>query len=112
MPAGRNVSMLMPAHYAAQHDSYLHSYITTGVSKVIGKVRRLEGRHRDGHTFPIDLAVSRVETPQGLNFAGVIHAIPEDESHASCTCNDKGIIVACNREYKLLVYVHVCMQPK
>lgn len=96
---GRNVSMLMPPIYAAQHDSFLHNYVTTGVSKVIGKVRRLEGRHRDGHTFPIDLAVSRVETPQGLNFAGVIHAIPEDEAVGLCTTNDKGIIISCNKAF-------------
>ncbi|RYE82399.1 MAG: PAS domain S-box protein, partial [Methanosarcinales archaeon] len=93
---GQNVSMLMPPFYAAQHDTFLHNYMTSGVAKVMGTIRRTEAKHKDGHTFPIDLAVNRVDTPQGTTFAGVIHAVPEDETAGLVSITDRGIVISCN----------------
>ena len=75
----RSVSKLMPVLHAQQHDSYLRAYMTTGIAKVIGIPRQLRGKTKDGLTFPMELAVSRVETPAGITFAGIIHALPEDD---------------------------------
>lgn len=67
---GNNVSMLMPAPFRDEHDSYLRRYQNTGKAHIIGMNRQLTARHRDGHTFPITLSVSEVDH-RGL-YLGVI----------------------------------------
>ncbi|WOJ93111.1 PAS domain S-box protein [Congregibacter variabilis] len=58
---GRNISMLMPSQHRKHHDDYLHQHLKTGRSRVIGKNRNMLALHRDGHSFPITLSVSKVE---------------------------------------------------
>ena len=70
---GQNVSMLMPSPYREEHDGYLARYLKTGEARIIGKGREVEGRHKDGTIFPVDLAVSRVNH-RGL-FTGIVRDI-------------------------------------
>lgn len=72
---GRNVSMLMPAPYHEEHDSYLERYCRTREARVIGKGREALARRKDGSVFPVDLAVSEVDHLQF--FTGVIRDITE-----------------------------------
>ena len=72
---GRNVSMLMPAAHREKHDGYLHRYQQTKQPHIIGTSREMLALHRDGHTFPISLAVEEM-TDLGL-FTGIISDIGE-----------------------------------
>ncbi|MFO0927611.1 MAG: PAS domain S-box protein [Gemmataceae bacterium] len=70
---GQNVRILMPSPFQEAHDGYLSEYQRTRVKRIIGAGREAQAIHKDGTTFPIDLAVSEVET-LGL-FTGIIRDI-------------------------------------
>jgi two-component system sensor kinase FixL len=59
---GQNVKMLMPAPYSGEHDQYLARYLETGEKRVIGTSRDVMARRSDGSLFPVDLAISEIES--------------------------------------------------
>ncbi|QYK42822.1 MAG: PAS domain S-box protein [Paracoccaceae bacterium] len=70
---GRNVKMLMPAHFREVHDAYIANYLRTGERKIIGIGREVEGRRKDGTVFPMDLSVGEARQDGGSIFVGIIH---------------------------------------
>ncbi len=74
---GRNVKVLMPSPRREEHDGYLARYLATGVARIIGIGREVEGLRRDGSTFPLDLAVSEVRYGGEVFFLGTLRDISE-----------------------------------
>lgn len=74
---GRNVSMLMPNPHRDAHDSYLRNYRATGVARIIGIGREVEGQRRDGSLFPMDLAISEVTRQGQPMYVGMVRDITE-----------------------------------
>ena len=74
---GQNVAALMPESYAREHDSYLEKYLRTGEKKIIGIGREVEGRRKDGTTFPADLAISETHLGDYRAFTGIVRDITE-----------------------------------
>lgn len=69
---GQNVNILMPSPYQHEHDHYLSRYLAEGAPKVIGRGREVVGKHRDGHNFPVWLAVNEVRLASERIFVGSI----------------------------------------
>jgi len=69
---GNNIKMLMTDRYSLNHDTYIGDYLRTGVKKVIGKAREVEGLKKDGSIFPLRLAVSETVVDGERIFTGVI----------------------------------------
>jgi two-component system sensor kinase FixL len=72
---GRNVDMLMPAPYQAEHDRYLKRYNETREARIIGIGREVRARRKDGTIFPCELAVGQVAEVQPPRFVGFIRDI-------------------------------------
>jgi PAS domain S-box-containing protein len=70
---GRNVSYLMPAPFAKEHDRYMANYHASGTRKIIGIGRDVEGKKRNGDVFPLHLSVGQAETPLGRMYIGICH---------------------------------------
>ncbi|MDH4100873.1 MAG: response regulator [Nitrospirota bacterium] len=70
--AGRNVKMLMPEPYHSEHDQYVDNYLETGIKKVIGIGREVVGRKKSGEMFPMNLAVSEIQTGSHRLFTGMV----------------------------------------
>ena len=72
---GSNVSRLMPAADATQHDAYIARYLRTGEAHVIGLGREVEGLHKNTETFPMRLQIAELPRDAvGLRrFIGTCH---------------------------------------
>jgi two-component system sensor kinase FixL len=74
---GRNVSILMPSPDRERHDQYLENYLETGKRKIIGIGRVTTALHRDGNTFPIELAVGEAWLGSRRIFTGFVRDLTE-----------------------------------
>lgn len=74
---GKNIKMLMPEPYQSEHDGYLLNYKATGIKKIIGIGREVQGKRKDGSIFPMDLAVSEAHLHEQRAFIGSVRDITE-----------------------------------
>jgi PAS domain S-box-containing protein len=77
---GRNVSFLMGTDHAAKHDGYLSRYMRTGVARIIGIGREVQGRKKGGEMFPFRLSVGELTLPDRTIFTGVVHDISSERA--------------------------------
>ena len=74
---GKNVKILMPNPYRADHDGYLSRYLRTGERRIIGIGRVVVGERKGGATFPMELAVGEMRSNQKRFFTGFIRDLTE-----------------------------------
>ena len=72
---GRNVKLLMPQPYHAEHDAYVDRYRETGDARIIGSGREVVGQRKDGTTFPMYLSVGEMNHGGIRQFVGIVHDI-------------------------------------
>ena len=80
---GENVSLLMPLPDRERHDGYLHRYLETGIPRIIGIGRIVDGLRADGSTFPMQLSVGEARTPEQRLFTGFIQDLSERRAFQS-----------------------------
>ena len=74
---GQNVSALMPAPYAAEHDAYIRRYLDTRERRIIGIGREVAARRKDGTTFPAHLSVGEASIDGEITFVGIVRDLSE-----------------------------------
>lgn len=97
---GQKVNILMPEEHARQHDQYLSNYHSTGKKKIIGIGRELEGRRKDGSTFPMDLSVAEVRLGRERLYSGIIRDMTERKER-----EQEMILMRSNAELSQFAYI-------
>jgi two-component system sensor kinase FixL len=72
---GQNIAMLMPPEHTGFRDNDADSYLWTGRRQIIGTGREVQGRRKDGSSFPVELSVGEADTPEGRQFIGVLRDV-------------------------------------
>ncbi len=68
---------VIPPALREAHVAGLARYRTEGVGPVLGRRLELEGRHRDGREFPVELTIWAVGTGPDVSFNALLHDISE-----------------------------------
>jgi PAS domain S-box-containing protein len=76
---GRNIQDLMPSPHKEAHHSYLENYKRTGIRKIIGFEREVNGLRKDGSIFPASLKVSEVKTEKKNLFVGLMSDLTDQK---------------------------------
>ncbi|HEV2381880.1 MAG TPA: PAS domain S-box protein [Terriglobia bacterium] len=63
---------IIPSRYRRAHDGGLRNFLETSEGPILNKRVEIEGLHRDGHEFPVELAVSAVRSGAGWTFAAFV----------------------------------------
>ncbi len=82
---GHNVKVLMPDPYASKHDTYLERFErgkrpekkSEQHAEVMGTIRMVEGKRKDGTVFPIEVSVSELLVEGDSQYAAVIRDVSE-----------------------------------
>jgi methyl-accepting chemotaxis protein len=79
---GRNVKMLVPRVFQANHDDYVNANRTTGVDKIVGTSRDVEIERADGSIVYCNLSLSRVEQGDEIHYTAFLKDITEQRENA------------------------------
>ncbi len=103
---GQNVDLLMPGPVHGEHRRYLSAYARNRETRVVGRRRVIEGRRKDGSSFPLELTVSEAKDNGGAIFVGFmrdlspieeekrrVNALRDELVHVG-RINDMGEVVA------------------
>lgn len=76
---GHNISLIVGGGHDKHHNQYMQNYLATGNTKVIGRLRELPARRKDGSEFPIHLTVVEMKTSEEeeRTFCGFVHNLTE-----------------------------------
>ncbi|MHB0938902.1 MAG: sensor histidine kinase [Armatimonadota bacterium] len=75
---GQPVTMIMPSPYKEEHGRFLERYLQTNLPHIIGTIREVQGRRKNGEVFPMELSVAESqEYGPERHFVGIIRDITD-----------------------------------
>jgi len=83
---GRTLSnLIIPEELREAHSAGMKRLLDTGVSRLIGQRIEVPALHKDGHQFPIELAITKIPTEQGVQFTAFARDITEQKAAQEAT---------------------------
>ena len=70
-------SLIVPEQYREAHNSGLEHFRRTGEGVVLNKRLEISALHRDGHEFPVELAISPIQSQAGVRFSAFLRNITD-----------------------------------
>ncbi|MGD9355383.1 MAG: PAS domain S-box protein, partial [Chromatiales bacterium] len=74
------VDFIIPPEFREAHNRGMEHYLATGEGPALRKRLELKAQHKEGHQFPIEIAISPIETNQGDMFTAFIRDITKQKS--------------------------------
>jgi protein-histidine pros-kinase len=74
---GRSVEVLVPDRFAGMHSTFRSGFAEHPRVRPIGVAGGLYGKHRDGREFPVEIALSPLQTEEGLMILADVRDITE-----------------------------------
>ncbi|WP_407331593.1 PAS domain S-box protein [Enterovibrio sp. 27052020O] len=100
---GKNIRILVTDEHQHRHDMYIHNFLENRESGVIGSVREVMAKHKDGSVFPVRLAIGYQQSASGHHeFVGVLSDISE-QRHLAWALRENA------KQYRSLVANLPCM---
>ncbi|RZI79031.1 MAG: GGDEF domain-containing protein, partial [Rubrivivax sp.] len=75
---GQPLSRIIPGIRSHGVDQSLEDFLMTQHVRFDGVGHRVEGRHRDGHTFPLDLAISHMDVDGQKHYVGILRDLTSE----------------------------------
>ena len=72
---GKHLSLLIPELHPVQHNVALEYYGASDAARAVGVGREVIGRRKDGHEFPLEIAVSEMVLRGQRYFTGILRDI-------------------------------------
>ena len=66
---------IIPLRYREAHVHGLKRFLSSGEGRVLNTRVEIEGLHREGHVFPVELAISSIKTARGVEFSAFVRDI-------------------------------------
>ena len=63
---GKPIEILLPAELTEVHQSHRAKYFSSPKSRTMGSDLKITGKKKDGSIIPLDVAISYVETEEGI----------------------------------------------
>lgn len=76
----QNINLLTPIPHKKTHDGYIRNYLETGIKKIIGIGREVNGQRKDGSLFPLRLSISEVKLENRILFTGILHDLTKEKA--------------------------------
>ncbi len=74
---GQPLTILMPAEFHEAHRGGFQRYLDTRETRIIGRTVELRGRRKSGEIFPLEMALSAIDLPEGVGFLGAIRDVTD-----------------------------------
>ncbi len=71
--------MIIPSQYREAHERGLKHYLETGQGPFLNRRIELTARHRDGHEFPVELAISPTRIAETYTFSAFVRDVTEQQ---------------------------------
>ena len=75
---GKNIKILVPQEYKANHDSYVNSHRQTNVNKIVGSAREVELETKSGERIWVQLALSQVIVQGKKHYTAFVRDVTEE----------------------------------